>query len=110
MAFGLNFEAKHRYFYLMDSSQEWGVYIRARILHLQSNQSNHVLNFSQIVNVYKVNDKTPFFVLVYKEVHSTSDHPLMDTIYDLNHDETVISVQTTELKPSSVPLCYDYFI
>lgn len=50
------------------------------------------------MDVHKVNDKTPLFLLVYKEVYSTPDYPLMDALCDLNDGDSLYTVQSTELE------------
>ena len=54
------------------------------------------------MNVYKVTDKTPFFLLVYKEVHSTPDYSLTETLRALNDSDDdsdlVYWVQSTALE------------
>ena len=50
------------------------------------------------MDVHKVNDKTPLFLLVYKEVHSTPDYPLMNALCDFNDGDSLCTVQSTELE------------
>ncbi|KAF8159209.1 hypothetical protein B0H34DRAFT_655410 [Crassisporium funariophilum] len=84
MSLANGYDNGHPEFFLLGDSRDWGVFIR-------------------ILKVVKVNDDTPLFLILYKELRPTANSPpLLNMLASITEGEGVVSVKTTDLERSTM--------